>query len=374
MLSKIVFVHKFFPFGGAEKVTIDVANYLSAQGCDVTVITPKHYVERYPKNIDILFKVVEMPPCNIKMSKKARNFLYDYIVNHHIELLVSYRELLYMNWLKSHTGVRFAYVLHSMPGYESVDSSACFKWINDLFYKSKYKRVFNQCDAYGVLCPQYGDKVLEMIGRTEQREKICVLPNAIHDGNGNPDICTKKEKEILFVGRLSHRDKRVDRLLRIWSSVSASLPDWHLTIVGTGPEEAKLKTMAQELQLQRISFEGHQSFVQPYYDRATILCLTSSFEGWPITVGEAQTNGVIPVLFDSFAGAKDMVRNGEDGMLIPPFDEDAFAKALITIATSPSLQEQMQKAAISKSAQYSIEHTGKAWMQMLKQLTTHELR
>ncbi|MBQ0049930.1 MAG: glycosyltransferase [Bacteroidales bacterium] len=368
MSAHIVFVHKLFPFSGAERVTIDVANHLASMGYRISVLTPQHCRDRYPQGAPCRYEVVEMPACRLKVSRKAASFIRDYVEQNDVKCIVSYRELLYMPWLKRKTGVRFVYVLHNMVGYEFVGNDGVFKIFNECFYRSKYRRIFHACDAYGVLCPQYTAEVMQMLGNQGDESKIHVLPNPIHSGQGNPDACMDKQKEVLYVGRLSRRDKHVERLLEVWKRVEDSLTDWRLTIVGTGRDETALKTMAAALGLKNVSFEGYQRHVQPYYDRAAIICLTSSFEGWPMTIGEAQMNGVIPIVYESFAGARDMIEDGVSGRCIPPFEGEVFAKALVEIATDERLQLSMRQAALAKASTYSVARTGAAWQDLFKKL------
>ena len=353
----ILFLHKVFPFGGAERVTLDVCNLLAERGYDVAVMTPDHRKDGYPRGAEVRFEVIEMPPCNLKCSHRAEAFVRDYIVEHRVTTLVSYRELLYMPRLKRETGVRFVYVLHSMVGYEFVGNRGP-QWLQRWFYRSKYRRVWKQCDIYGVLCPQYRDEVATMVGTTADDTKLHVLPNPVTRCEA-PKM--EKEKECLFVGRLTRRDKRVDRLVRIWASAERRLPSWHLTIVGDGPEQERLEQLAQRLGAERITFEGHQQDMQPYYDRAAMLCMTSSFEGWPMVVAEAQQNGVVPMVFDSFAGCHDMISTPYEGIVIPSFDEAAYAEALVSLAQDSVRRERMSLAVVAKSRTYTPGRVIQAW-------------
>lgn len=65
-----------------------------------------------------------------------------------------------------------------------------------------------------------------------------------------------------------------------------SLPDWHLDIVGDGPDAAALKELAERLRLSNVSFEGFRN-PAPYYRRASIFCMTSTFEGFGLVLPEA---------------------------------------------------------------------------------------
>lgn len=112
----------------------------------------------------------------------------------------------------------------------------------------------------------------------------------------NPKL-PEKEKTVLFVGRLDNRSKNVQSLISIWGAVSREFPDWILQIVGEGPNAESLKKQAEDLE--NIEFYGYQDPTQ-YYEKASILCMTSIFEGFPMTLTEAMQHGCVPIAFNSF--------------------------------------------------------------------------
>ena len=375
----VAFINKAFPFGGAEQVTIDVANYLCRHGFRVSILTINHREEAYPKGTERLFEVHTLPKGAIKWSGKVARAVRDFILDNKVSVLITYRELLYAHWLKKQTGVRMVFELHTMPGYEFIDIAekrteskwknlfygcgveALLKW----FYRSKYRRVYGWCDAYGVLSESYRKELIDRMSLSDEGHKVCVLPNSISLAkNVNED----KQKVVLYVGRLTRRDKRIDRLLRIWKQVQNRLPDWQLKIVGTGPAENKLKALAELLALERCSFEGYTTSVSDYYDEASILCLTSSFEGWPMCVAEAQAHGVVPIVFGSFSAAREQISSDDEGICVPPFDESLYASQLIALASDPSRLSRMQKAVVTKASTYNIERSGEAWIKMFNTL------
>lgn len=378
--THIAFIHKEFPFGGAEKVTLDTANYLCSHGYVVTILTTKHNEQLYPQGCKKLFKVELLPPHNIKSSKAVANFVRDFINNHKVSVLVTSRELLYAKWLKSQTKVKLVFELHSSPYYEFLDIeekkanslltkiiyNCGIQWITTQFYRSKYKRVYGWADAYGVLCEAYKQTVANEL-KLSSGNKLWVLPNSVEPAT---PIAWNKQKVIVFIGRLSYRDKRVDRLLRIWQKAQPQLEGWQLKIVGDGHEKESLQQQALLLGLKELSFEGQSNHVKQYYDEAAMLCLTSSFEGWPMSVAEAQANGVVPLVFDSFLGAKEMIPTSNEGIRVTPFDEAAFAEALVQLGNNPERLERMRKCVVEKANTYSIDKAGEAWMNMLSHLLT----
>lgn len=378
----IAFLHKVFPRGGAEKVTLDVANWLVGKGYEVSVLCYNFIEENYPVNSPRLFNIDIIPQGNIKKDRHIARFLQDYLISHAIDVLITYQKLQYATWLKEHTGVSYVYALQSVPYYEFIDQQQKFsghKLIGKIYnativrilhfiFRNVYRRVYAETDAYGVLCEQYKQFLVDELRLSADTNKLYVLPNAT---DLPADVVLEKQKEIVFVGRLTHRDKRVDRLLRIWSIAQPLLPEWTLRIVGSGGDENNLKQLCKKLSLQKVTFEGHSDNVKKYLDRAAILCLTSSFEGWGLCIAEAQANAVVPILFNSYAAASALVSTPLQGVLIKPFDEKSYATALVNLATDTERRRKMQQEVLAKSKEYSVDHCGRHWLQMLDALTAN---
>ena len=163
--------------------------------------------------------------------------------------------------------------------------------------------------------------------------KLAAIPNVIPDLAQNTPPC-QKECRCLFVGRLDNAAKGIDRLLRIWKIFEEKLPGWHLDIVGNGQDAGMLKEMAHKLNLKNISFEGFQE-PEPYYARSSLFCLTSTFEGFGLVLAEAMQHGCVPLAFNSYPAARDIILPGKTGELIQPFNEQEYANKLISLAANP---------------------------------------
>lgn len=367
----IAFVHQDFPYSGAERVTALLADGLCAHGYRVTVLAVRHHEQLSSAGHRPRYEVASLPEGSVKSSRNVAAAIARYVASHQVDVLVTYRELFYAQRLKRETGVRMVYVLHNSPFYECLDlkekagRSKAYRllWrLSTSFYRLKYRRVYGWADAYGVLCDGYKDEIERILHLDAEHNKVRVLPNPI---TMPPAVRQDKRQTVLYVGRLSHRDKRVDRLLRIWQEAQPQMPGWQLKLVGSGREEEALRAMARRMGLRNVSFEGSTADVQPYYDEAAILCLTSTFEGWPMAVAEAQASGVIPIVFDSFAGARTMIASDAEGILVPPFDEAAFASRLVALASDQPRLKKMRRAVTAKAATYSLQRSVHAWEDML---------
>jgi glycosyltransferase involved in cell wall biosynthesis len=85
------------------------------------------------------------------------------------------------------------------------------------------------------------------------------------------------------------------------------------------------------------------------YQEADLLVFPTVCDGFGMVVTEALANG-LPVLTTTSAGAADMIRDGENGWVIPPSDEDALAAALTAAAANPARVRDMRAAAMSTAA------------------------
>jgi len=175
----------------------------------------------------------------------------------------------------------------------------------------------------------------------------CAVPNFIDDDFPEG---IKKEKTILFVGRLVWQ-KRLDRVLRIWKRLMDDFSDWTLEIVGDGPERNLYENMASRLGLKRVTFEGSKSALS-YFMRASIACITSSHEGFPLVALEAMRSGCVPIAYDSISTLRDVIAHGVDGFLVPAFSERKYEKILRFLMADTQARERVGKDAIKKSLHY----------------------
>ena len=102
---------------------------------------------------------------------------------------------------------------------------------------------------------------------------------------------------------------------------------------------------------------------------ASILCMTSSFEGWGLVLTEAQANGVVPIAFGCSDGVKSILSpSGVNGVVVEPFDLEAYARELLSLMNDDARRKQMQRQVIEKSKSYSPEVVGKEWIALLERL------
>ena len=387
-MTRIAFVHGSFPAGGAERITIDISRHLSSlSGYEVFVYTTRIAEGLMPEDIHSLLTIRPIPSQAVQ-SRRSRQ-IEKLIVVDKIDILVQIGKSIYdICGIKERTGVKVILACHGEPFWQRHvithrrQKGAFRRLLWHLYNKKRFAdgtlamqmamartmKDYNQCDAYTVLCDSYKTEILEALGIDQSQEHIHVIENPEYPIT---NVSYEKENIILFCGRLENWSKRIDRLLRIWAIVQHQLPTWRLVIVGNGPAHKMLSEMAKELKLERISFEGRQKDVASYYRKASIVCLTSETEGWPLALTEAQAHGCIGVAFGSTSGIKDILSPHEGcGFIIPPFDEKAYADTLIHIAAlSEKEKEHIRRKSVEKRLQYAPSIIAKKWKELFDILT-----
>ncbi len=179
-------------------------------------------------------------------------------------------------------------------------------------------------------------------------------------------IINNKEKICLFCGRLD-KQKGIRKLLNIWLMIEKNNPDWSLLIVGDGPEKEFVEKYVETHRINSIKLAGFQHDVAKYYMKSQILCMSSVYEGWLLTLNEAMIYGCIPILFNSYAAASEIVDNEVNGFLIAPYDEVKYANCLSSLMNNGELRTKMMTNARLNGERFSIDNVGRQWMDLLNE-------
>lgn len=231
--------------------------------------------------------------------------------------------------------------------------------------KRRMRLSLKSFDKIITLSPHYVEDYCNLLDLDYSQNQIMAIPNIATVVEPVIPI-PEKLKQIVFVGRLSI-EKAVHRLLFIWKQSMRSIPDWNLCIVGDGPERKNLETLSIELDLRNVEFVGFQDAL-PFIDRSSILCLVSNFEGFPTVFTEAMSLGVVPIGFDSFSAIYDMIDHGKNGMIIPCFDYERYADALVALAKDDQMRIRMAEAAKQKVKEYNIPRIASMWKDLFEEL------
>ena len=143
-------------------------------------------------------------------------------------------------------------------------------------------------------------------------------------------------KTLLILSRL-HKVKGIDTALH----ALAQLPDCHLWIAGSGPEEAALKTLATELGVAaRVHFLGWRNDRGALLRAADICLLPSRYEPFGTVILDAWSTAT-PFIACESDGPRATIRDGENGMLAPADNPPALAAAIRAVLDNPDLRHRI---------------------------------
>ena len=339
----------FYPsqaFGGPVKVAFDVGKELVKSGHEVVVFTSdardlenRLDIETdeiegmrvyYFRNLSMFFvkwsKLFITPDLSQKMNSDLKSF--DLV---HVHEYTTYQNIIVHEFAKKYN---IPYILQAHGSLPKIGRTTR-KWLFEVFFGRRLLRDASKVIALtDVEAQQYRDmKVPD--------EKIIVIPNGIDLSEYAvlpPTRSFKRkfgikdeEKIVLYLGRL-HKIKGVDVLVKAFTHIIKNLDDVRLVVVG--PDDGsldELQTLVKDMGVgNKVLFTGPLyglEKIEAYVD-SEVYVLPSRYEIFGMTVLEAYACGK-PVIVSNVGGLKDLVINGETGLLVEPGNKEQLAKNIL---------------------------------------------
>ena len=185
------------------------------------------------------------------------------------------------------------------------------------------------------------------------------------------NISIKENKVILAMGNLNrYHHKGFDNLISLISPILHSNRDWVLKIVGSGDTGLnKLKKIVQAENLkEQIIFTGFSNDVKKIMRESDIFVLSSRFEGLPMVLLEAMSQGMACIAFDCITGPSEMIVNDNNGLLIENQNFDAMKNGIERLIQSVDLRNNLALNAIKSLEKFDIEEIGGQWITIFESL------
>lgn len=209
-----------------------------------------------------------------------------------------------------------------------------------------YRSLFGQADRVVVLSEMWREAVISTF--PEFAPKVRVLYNPCPSLPAAPDEKEAEspdgKKSILSAGVVNARKGYKD-LIRAFAKVAGRFPDWQLVFAGSGEIESG-KALARELGIaDRVRFPGWVAGADKdrIFREATVFCLPSYAEGFPMAVLDAWAYG-LPVVATPVGGLPEIVEDGRDALLFTPGDCDTLAAKLEKIMSDSGLRKKIALA------------------------------
>jgi len=173
---------------------------------------------------------------------------------------------------------------------------------------------------------------------------------------------------LVAMGRLVPA-KRFDDLVRAFAGLAGDFPDWDLVVWGEGPEREALTSQVRQEGLEdRVFLPGRTARPWDELAAAHAFALVSSVEGFPNVLLEAMALGLPCLARDCPSGPREMTRDGQDALLIPPAGQDALALGLRRLLGDEALRDSLaRRAAASVRQRYGLPSVLSSWDELMAQ-------
>lgn len=248
-------------------------------------------------------------------------------------------------------------------------------------YKNSYKNLFN-CLKYLYLKNQTRRQLIKIIQYSDRlivlsesyKKQLSTILNfdpykivAINNPNtfSKQDSEISKQDEVIFVGRINDEVKNIEGFIKVWESVSSFNDKWSAHIYGNDMDSQNIKEYVVKNKISRIYFEGKKRNMIDAYSRAKIICITSHYEGWPMVLTEALTQGCIPIVFETFEACHDIITDGENGFICIPYNYGQMSDKIRLLMDDSTLMHKMSLNAINSVSKFMPDAIVDQWESLI---------
>lgn len=304
--------------GGAERVTCNLSNFLIERGHDVSILTMADDAPTY--NLDKRIKRQ-----SLIIQKERHGFLYNGIL----------RLWRFYSYLRRHITDIYIVMLPAttimllqIRRFTKAKMIASERNIPMSYPKLQQywlKRLAHNADGWVF---QTEEERL-WYGETVRKAKLTTIANAINPDFVKPVFEGKRRPSIVTAGRMT-KQKNQELLLKAFSTLACKFPYVGIEIYGEGSEEGRLRNVIKEHGLEgRVKLCGYTCNLGDKIKDISLFVLSSDYEGMPNALMEAMALGLPCISTDcDGGGAKFLIENEKNGLLVPKGDVDALAKAM----------------------------------------------
>jgi glycosyltransferase involved in cell wall biosynthesis len=211
-----------------------------------------------------------------------------------------------------------------------------------------------------------------LLSRGFRRQKVVTVVNG---AGGSPRESLDAEVGIGPLARpcvmtLSglHPRKAVHNVIAAFAAVAPDFPAWHLNVVGWGAERERLEALADELGVgHSVHFLGSTAKPQPLLEQADIFASASLAEPCGLAVAEARA-GACAIVASAVGGVPEVLEHGAAGLLVPPSDPSAMARAFRSLMSDPAALATWQGRATRGAEYFGVERMADDYMRVYRSL------
>lgn len=227
------------------------------------------------------------------------------------------------------------------------------------YWREKQENAIAKLDGFVVLTQYDADSWANV-------KKATIIPNPLPFIPHTHSNC--KSKRIISVGRYSEQ-KGYDLLIEAWGRIAKNYPDWRIDIYGNGEQEEVLQELIAKYHVaDSFKLNPPTQNIKDKYTESSIYVMSSRFEGFGLVLIEAMACGLPCISFDCPHGPADIIKNGENGILVENGNIEQLAKAIEYLINNEEERIRMGQQAQKMVQKYSPDSIMKMWVDLFKKL------
>lgn len=360
--------------GGTDRVLTDKANYLVEHGFDVTIVTESQMGRPYVFKLSPKVKLVDM---GIDFNKQYehgffyRGFIYQKCIRQYKRKLTKLLYEIKPDIVITLMGRSLDFITSIHDGSIKIGEAHTTKT-----HLRSYHLLEERGGIYKILAKRLrknqianASKLSALVLLTPQDAKdwegvtkTYVIANAIHKMPTESGTLTNKQA--IMVGRYNDA-KGYDYLTEAWDIVHKKHPDWKLNIYGSGELHDQVEKGIRKKHLENsiIMHEPTNKIIQKYLE-SSICVLSSIYEGFSLVILEAMSCGVPCVSFDSPFGPRNIIKNGEDGILVEYLNSQALANNICKLIEDENFRKKLGAKAKENIKRFSQDEIMEKWIEL----------
>ena len=352
---KIHFIISSLKGNGAERVLVKIADALVRKGFDISILTFNDE-EDYKLNNDIN-----------RIRLHGGSFK-----NHTIRSIINL--IKYYRFKKNRPDIAISFI--TQTSFISIIAAKLYGIKIIASEHNSYLRNIMRTDLFTKkYVYRFADKLVVLTSfdlpyYRKYKANVMVIPNPcsfepIENTNQN------REKVILVVGDLNrYRVKGFDRILYILKPLFKKHPEWKLKILGKGDRGMKFLTEEiKKLDLnQNVELSGFKKNIHEIMQVSEIFALPSQYEGLPMVLIEAMSQGMACIAYDCVTGPRDIINDNVDGILIEDQNETKMREGLDELMSNPDLRNKLRQESIHSIERYDVEKVVTEWINLFDEI------
>lgn len=348
---KMIILMNSLRYGGANKILIDIANYMADNSSNEIIIVT------YTKNSNFY---------NLNNRIRVSNVFTQY---DHLRKVRRLAQLIKLKRIvskeKPDVVLVFSNIAKLLALYATIFTKTKLiisERIDPYSYKPGKKRTMHLRYFLADGCVFQTQGAASYFPDSIQNKSI-IIPNFIEELKYNISPISERNNEIAFIGRFDLKQKRQDIAIKAFNIVLDKYPEMQLSFYGDGPDMEKVEKLALNLGISKnINFYGVVKNINESLLNSKLFIMTSDFEGIPNALMEAMAIG-LPVVSTNCSpgGAELLIDDGKNGLLVPTGNFEEMASAILFILDNPKIAERFGNEAKKVKEKYSKEKILPLW-------------